>query len=105
MAIWAASPVDLKPLFSAPARRISFSMVSCPTLRSACRNARSSPGRPVWPLALQRVLAAFQEVVASGGQLVGLDPEFARQRLERSPRSNRSTASIFLPADHLGRDR
>jgi hypothetical protein len=22
-----------------------------------------------------------------------------------SPRSNRSTASIFLPADHLGRDR
>src|SRR5439155_427253 len=30
------------PLFRAAARRISFSMVSSPTLRSACRNRRSS---------------------------------------------------------------
>jgi len=42
---------DLQPLFSAAARKIAFSMVSCPTLHSACRNARLSAeesGR--WPL-------------------------------------------------------
>ena len=41
------------PLFSAAARRISFSMVSRPTLRSACRRARSSPDRSGrWPSGL-----------------------------------------------------
>ena len=33
------------PLVSAAARRISFSMVSCPILRSACLSARSSGDR------------------------------------------------------------
>src|SRR5215216_5036605 len=39
--------------------------------------------RPVRPLALQALLATFQEVVPPGHQPVCLDPEFARQRLER----------------------
>jgi hypothetical protein len=47
------------PLVSDAARRISFSMVSCPILRSACLSARSS-GRPVRPLALQAFLATFR---------------------------------------------
>jgi hypothetical protein len=46
-----------KSLFSAAARRISFSMVSCPTLRSACRNARSSGIGPA--AGLQAFLATF----------------------------------------------
>jgi hypothetical protein len=45
MAIWAASPAGSGPPFPAAARRISFSMVSCRILRSACRNARSSGDR------------------------------------------------------------
>src|SRR5215216_1393577 len=38
---------------------------------------------PVRPLALQRLLAALQEVVAPGREPVRLDPKFPRQRLER----------------------
>jgi phosphoribosylcarboxyaminoimidazole (NCAIR) mutase len=57
-------------------------MVSWPTLRSASPQ-RPIIGRPVGSLALQGVLATFQEVVAPGGQPVGLDPELARQLLER----------------------
>jgi hypothetical protein len=39
-------------------------------------------GRPVGPLPLQGVLAAFQEVVAPGRQPVRLDSEFPRQHLQ-----------------------
>jgi hypothetical protein len=40
-------------------------------------------GRPVGSLTLQGVLATFQKVVGPGGQPMGLDPEFARPRLQR----------------------
>jgi hypothetical protein len=61
--------------------------------------------RPVGPLPLQAFLTALQEVVAPGGQPMGLDPSSRDSVSSGSPRSNLSTASIFLPADHLGRDR
>jgi hypothetical protein len=51
-------------------------MVSCPTLRSACRNARSSADRS-GRCPFQGFLATFQEVVAPRGQPMGLDPELA----------------------------
>jgi hypothetical protein len=60
---------------------------------------------PVRSLALQRVLATLQEVVAPGRQPVRLDPSSRDRTSNGSPRNNRSTASIFLPADHRGRDR
>jgi hypothetical protein len=40
-------------------------------------------GRPVGPLALQGVLAAVQEVVPPRGEPMRLNPELARQGLER----------------------
>jgi hypothetical protein len=52
-------------------------------------------GRPVGSLTLQRLLATLEEVVPSSRDSVS----------SGSPRSNLSIASIFLPADHLGRDR
>jgi hypothetical protein len=61
--------------------------------------------RPVGPLTLQAVLPALQEVVAPGGQPMGLDPSSRDSVSSGSPRSNLSAASIFLPAGHLGRDR
>jgi hypothetical protein len=68
------------------------------------------PQRPiiagsVQPLALQGVLAALQELIPPGRQPVRLDLEFPGELLQGLPRSSRSTASIFLPADHLGRAR
>jgi hypothetical protein len=69
-------------------------MVSCPGLPQ-----RPIIGRPVRPLTLG-LLAARQDVVP-GGQPVRLYPKLARQHSSGSPRSSRSTASIFLPADRL----
>ncbi len=77
-------------------------MVSWLILRSASRSWRSSGGRP---LALQALLAALQEVVPPGRQPVRLDPKFRDSASNGSPRSSLSTASVFLPADHLGRAR
>lgn len=82
IATWAASPAGSAAPISAAARTISFSMVSCPTLRSACRNARSSGG-PARPLTLQRLLASGKDVVPPGRQPGAPPPELPRQRLQR----------------------
>src|SRR5215216_7715091 len=104
MAIWAASPAGS----AAPLVRLRP-----PGSRSPCQRPDLALGlpqrpiiaRPVGPLPLQAVLTALQEVVAPGGQPMGLDPSSRDSVSSGSPRSNLSAASIFLPADHLGRDR
>jgi hypothetical protein len=98
MAIWAASPAaSTAPFFGRRPQDLvlhgqlpdlALRLPQCPVI-----------GRSVGPLPLQAFLAALQEVVAPGRQPVCLNSELPRQRLEGSPRSNLSTASIFLPAD------
>jgi hypothetical protein len=83
MASWAASPAGSgAPRGSAAARRISFSHGQLPDPAPGLPQ-RPIIGRPVWPLTLQGVLAALQDVVAPGGQPVRLHPELARQHLQR----------------------
>jgi len=48
---------------------------------------------------LESLLAAREELVAPGRQPVRLDPQLAGSSSRRSPRSSRSTASVFLFAD------
>jgi hypothetical protein len=104
---WLAGPLRRRelqpPLCSAAAPRIAFSMSAA---RPCARPAATPDHRPTGrAAALQAVLPALQEVVAPGGQPMGLDPSSRDSVSSGSPRSNRSTASIFLPAGHLGRDR
>jgi hypothetical protein len=82
---WLAGPLrrrDLQPPFcSAAAPRIAFSMVGCPTLRSACRNARSSPDRSGrCPSGLPYRSAGSRRARRPAD---GPRPEFTRQRLQR----------------------
>jgi hypothetical protein len=73
-------------------------MVSCPILRCACRSARSSadrsgrwPFRPCLPLSRKSSRQAASRCASTPS---------SRDSVSRgSPRSNLSTASIFLPAD------
>jgi hypothetical protein len=100
----AVPPAEQVALIAGQATTQLRPVVSCPTLRSACRNADHRP--TVRPLPLQRVLAALQEVVPPGRQRRCASTPSSRDSTSNgSPRNSRSTASIFLPADHLGRDR
>src|SRR4029450_5094997 len=92
------------PLFSAAARRISFSMVSWPILRSASLSWRSSGDRSGrWPFRPSLPPSRKSSRQAATRCASTLSPRESSSR--DSPRSNLSTASSFLPADHLGRDR
>jgi hypothetical protein len=93
-----------KSPFSAAARRISFSMVSCPTLRSACRNARSSADRS-GRCPFRASLPPSRKSSRQAARRCASTPSSRDSLSSGSPPSSRNTASIFLPADHLGRDR
>jgi hypothetical protein len=59
---------------------------------------------PLRPLALQALTAGSQEIIPPGGQLVRLDLQPRDSSSSDSPRSNRSTTSVFSPspADQRG---
>src|SRR5215207_3557025 len=82
MAIWAASPAgSAAPFFGRRPQDLvlhgqlpdlAFGLLERPVI-----------GRPVGPLALEPLLAAFQEVVPPGRQPVRLDPELAGEHIQR----------------------
>jgi hypothetical protein len=79
-------------------------MVSWPTLRPACCNARSSPDRSGrWPFSAS--VPPSRKSSRQAASRCASTPSSRDSTSNGSPRNNRSTASIFLPADHLGRDR
>jgi hypothetical protein len=79
-------------------------MVSWPILRWACRNARSSGDRSGrWPF--NASLPPSRKSSRQAASRCATTPSSRDSTSNGSPRSSRSTASIFLPADHLGRDR
>jgi NlpC/P60 family len=76
-------------------------MVSCPTLRSACRNARSSPDRSGrWPF--NASLPPSRKSSRQAASRWASTPSSRDSTSNDSPRNSRSTASISLPADHPG---
>jgi hypothetical protein len=82
MATWAASPAGSgAPFFG----RRPQDLVLRGQLPDLALGLPQRPiiTRPVRPLALQRLLAALQEVVPPRCQPVGLHPELPRQQLQR----------------------
>jgi hypothetical protein len=82
MAIWAASPAgSTAPFFG----RRPQDLVLHGQLPDLALGLPQRPilGRPVRPLAFEPLLAAGQEVISPGRQPVRLDPEFARQHVQR----------------------
>jgi hypothetical protein len=59
-------------------------------------------GRPVGPLALQRLLPPSRKSSRQAASRCASTCSSRESAWRDSPRSNRSTASVFLPADHLG---
>ena len=104
MAIWAASPADLDPPFFG---RHPQDLVLHGQLADLALSLPQRPiiDRPVGPLALQALLAASKKSSRQAASRCASTCSSRESSSSDSPRSSCSTASIFLPADHLGRDR
>jgi len=103
---WLAGPLRRRiwtPLCSAAARRTSFSMVSWPSLRSACRNARSSGDRSGrWPF---RPPCRLREVIPPRGQPVRLHLQLPGELFDRLAAQQPQHGLHLLARRPSGRDR